>query len=120
MNTQVHPGMPDFDLDDERLESLLRADAARDAYIEDAGFTMRVMSSLPLPQRRRSYSWLGPALGGLAVAGVACFSPMTAELLAPFKALLSGHWLPLQSLVVFVPLVALTYGAAWFAATDSA
>ena len=118
MNTEIYPGDPLSDLDDARLEQLLREDAARDAYIEDAGFTARIMSALPAPQRQRNYSWLGPALGGLAVAWVACFSPLMVELLAPFKALLHGHWMGVQSLLVFIPLVALTYGAAWFATTD--
>jgi len=120
MNAEVRPGMPDFDPDDERLERLLRADAARDAYVEDAGFTLRVMSALPAQPRLRSYSWLGPALGGLAVVGVAGFSPVMAELLGPAKTLLSGHWMRLQSLLIFVPLIALAYGSAWFATTDTA
>jgi hypothetical protein len=118
MNSEIRPEISQLDLDDPLLERLLREDAARDAYVEDAGFTLRVMGALPRPQR--SYSWLGPALGGLAVAGVVCFSPVTADLLAPFKALLSGHWMSPQSLLVFVPLIALTYGAAWFSAADSA
>jgi hypothetical protein len=120
MNAEVHPGHDEFDPDEARLEALLRADAARDAYVEDAGFTLRVMSALPAPKRLRSYSWLGPALGGLAVAGVVCFSPVTAELLVPLKTLLNGHWMPLQSLLVFVPLIGLAYGTAWFATTDTA
>lgn len=123
MNTEARPGMPytgldDAGLDDARLERLLREDAARDPYIEDGGFTARVMAGLPAPRRQRSYSWLGPTLGGLAVVVLAGFSPVTAELLAPFKAVLHGQLMPLQSLLVFVPLIALTYGAAWFATTD--
>jgi hypothetical protein len=41
------------------------------------------------------------------------------ELLAPLSFVLNGHWMPLQSLLVFVPLIALAYGAAWFATTDT-
>jgi len=120
MNAEIHPGMPDFDLDDARLEKLLREDALRDAYVEDAGFTAQVMAALPVLRRQRSYSWLGPALGGMAVAGVACFSPTVVDLLAPLSTAVGGHGLPhLQNLLVFVPLIAFTYGAAWFAATDS-
>jgi hypothetical protein len=103
-----------------RLEALLRADAARDAYIEDAGFSAGVLAALPPPRRRRSYRWLGPALGGLAVAGLAGFSPLAHDVLAPARSLAAGHALHLQSFLVFVPLAVLAYAAAWFAATDSA
>jgi hypothetical protein len=122
MNPPVPNDGPGFELDpldDARLEQLLRADAARDGYIEDAGFTARVMAQLPALRPHRSYSWLGPALGGLAAAGVALYSPVMADLLASVKTGLNGHVVPLQSLLVLLPLVALTYGAAWFAATDS-
>ncbi|MDR3415387.1 MAG: hypothetical protein P4L83_04295 [Nevskia sp.] len=105
---------------DLRLDRLLREDAARDGYIADDGFTARVMGRLPAPRRRRSYSWLGPALGAVAAAGVACFSPAAAHLAAPFQAALNGHTLPLHSFLVFLPALALIYGAAWLAATDSA
>jgi hypothetical protein len=116
----VDPGHFELELDDPRLDAMLRADAARDAYIEDEGFTLGVLTALPPQQRLRSYSWLGPALGGLAVAGVVGFSPVTAELLAPLKIVLNGHLMPLQSLLVFVPLIGLAYGSAWFATNDNA
>jgi len=104
---------------DARLERLLREDASRDAYIEDAGFTAAVLAALPAPRRRRSYGWLGPGLGVLAAAGLAGFSPLTQHLLAPARSLAAGQALPWQSLLVFVPLALLTYAAAWFATTDS-
>ena len=113
---------PGFELDpadDARLERLLRADAARDGYLEDAGFTARLLAQLPPPRPQRSYSWLGPALGGIAVAGVACFSPVLGELTASVKIVLSGQLVAAQGLLVLAPLAALAYGAAWFAATDS-
>jgi hypothetical protein len=111
---------PSFDpLDDARLEALLRADAARDSYIEDAGFTARLMAQLPPPRPQRSYSWLGPALGGVAAACVAWFSPLLGDLAVPIKTGLSGHLVQPQSLLVLLPLVALAYGAAWLAATES-
>ena len=119
MSTEV-PGIEQDLPDEAHLEAMLRADAARDAYIEDAGFTAGVLAALPAPQRRRSYGWLGPALGGLAVAGLAGFSPLTHEVLAPARSLASGHALHLQSFLVFLPLAVLAYAAAWFAATDSA
>jgi hypothetical protein len=117
----MNPQIPsDLDpLDDARLEALLRADAAGEAYIEDAGFTARLMAQLPPPRRQRSYSWLGPALGGVAVAGVACYSPVLGDLAASVKTALHGHVVPVQGLMVLVPMVVLAYGAAWFAATDS-
>lgn len=120
MNPELPPEQNGFEvLDDERLERLLRQDAARDAQVEDAGFSLRVMAALPPPRRVRSYSWLGPALGAVAAAGVMAFTPATAELLAPLKTAMSGHWVTLPSLVVLVPVAALTYFAAWFAATET-
>lgn len=111
------PGLsPEEDL---RLERLLREDAAREPHIDDAGFTARVMAGLPPAPRLRSYSWLGPALGAVGAAGVACFSSLPATLLAPVRLALQGHTPPLQSLLLLVPVAALTYAAAWFAATDS-
>ena len=118
----MNPEVPSFEEggpDDARLERLLRADAAREPYIEDAGFTARLIAQLPPPRPQRSYSWLGPVLGGFAAAGVACYSPVVGDLLATVKTGLSGHLVPLQGLLVLAPLVALAYGAAWFAATDS-
>jgi hypothetical protein len=119
MNPHIPTEAPDLDpLDDARLEALLRADAASEGYIEDAGFTARVLTQLPPPRRQRSYSWLGPALGAVAAAGVACFSPVLADLAASIKIGLGGH-VSTQGLLVLAPMVALAYGAAWFAATDS-
>lgn len=117
MNPQV-PGV-DEELDDAGLERLLRQDAARDAYVEDAGFSARVMAALPPPRRQRSYSWLGPALGTVAVAGVAGFSPLTADLVVQLKNALSGNLAPLQTLLLVSSLAAATYFTAWFAATNS-
>jgi hypothetical protein len=122
MNPQIPSEAPGFDLDpldDARLEALLRADAAGEGYIEDAGFTSRIMAQLPPPRRQRSYSWLGPALGAVAAAGVAWFSPVLGDLVGSVKTGLNGHLVPMQDLLVLVPMVVLAYGAAWFAATDS-
>lgn len=99
------------------LERLLREDAAREPYLEDAGFTARVMAALP-QQQRRSYSWLGPALGALGAAGVAAFSTLPAALLAPLRVAMHGHLPPLQSLLVLVPVAALVGFASWLAATE--
>lgn len=119
---EVPSEAPGFDLDpldDARLEALLRADAAGEGYIEDGGFTARLMAQLPPPRRQRSYSWLGPALGGVAVAGVAWFSPVLGDLAGSVRTALHGHLVPIQGLLVLAPMVVLAYGAAWFAATDS-
>lgn len=105
--------------EDARLEALLRQDAAREHYVDDAGFSLRVMAALPPPRALRSYSWLGPALGAVTAAGVAAFSPATRELLAPLNTALSGHWVTLPSLVSLVPVVALVYFAAWFATSEA-
>lgn len=125
MNAEV----PSFDPhpQDDRLDQLLRADAARDAYIEDAGFTAAVMAMLPPPRALRSYSWLAPLLGAMA-AIVLCLSSLPAKLGDSLqsalggdllRAALQGHLVPLQSLLVLVPVLVLVYGAAWFAASDS-
>ena len=121
MNPQIPNEAPGFELDpldDARLEALLRADAAGEGYIEDAGFTATVLGRLPPPRKLRSYSWLGPALGGVAAAGVAWFSPVLGDLTATVRTVLHGHLVPVQGLLVLVPMVLLAYGAAWFAATD--
>jgi hypothetical protein len=125
MNAEV----PSFDPlpDDDRLDALLRADAARDAYIEDAGFTAAVMAALPPARPLRNYSWLAPLLGGLAAVIMICLAPLsglvgslqTALEGDMLQALLHGHLLPVQSLMVLLPLVALVYGSAWLAASDS-
>lgn len=104
---------------DEHLERMLREDAVREAYIEDAGFTLRVMAALPPPRAQRHYSWLGPALGAVAVAGLAWFTPLAGDLLAPLTVALKGHIVPLQGLLVLAPLMVLTCCTAWFAASDS-
>jgi hypothetical protein len=125
MNAEV----PSFDPlpDDDRLDQLLRADAARDAYIEDAGFTDAVLAALPPPRPLRSYSWLAPALGAFA-ALVLCLTSLPAQLSESLqaalggdvlRAVLQGHLVPLQSLLLLVPLLVLVYGSAWFAASDS-
>jgi len=59
------------------LDTLLRE---QDVYVDDGGFTARVMAALP-PRRRRS--WLRPALllGAAAIGAV-----------------LAGRWLPWESL----------------------
>jgi hypothetical protein len=50
---------------------------------------------------------------------VACYSPVLGDLTASVKTALHGHVVPVQGLMVLVPMVVLAYGAAWFAATDS-
>ena len=60
------------------LDDMLRADAqaSRDAYIADDGFTARVMAALPAPAALPK--WRKPALAalwGVAAAGVAVAAP---------------------------------------------
>ena len=112
---------------DDRRDRLLRSDPARDAYIEDDGFTAAVMAALPPPLPQRSYSWLAPLLGGMAALVLVCFSPLLGNLAATLQSAfdgdllraLHGHLLPVQSLLVLAPLLIMVYGSAWFAATDS-
>jgi hypothetical protein len=125
MNAEV----PSFDPqpDDDRLDRLLRADAARDAYVEDAGFTAAVMAALPPPRPLRSYSWIGPLLGAVAAVVLVCFSPLLGNLAGSLQSAfdgdllraLHGHLLPVQSLLLLAPLLVMVYGSAWFAAADS-
>ena len=49
--------------DDGVLESLLREHAATAPYIDDAGFTARVMARLPARHARPRYRWIVPAMG---------------------------------------------------------
>ncbi len=59
------------------MDTLLRE---QNAYVDDGGFTARVMAALP---QRRRHSWLRPALLlGAAVIG----------------SVLAGRWLPWESL----------------------
>jgi hypothetical protein len=130
MNSQEVGDDPGFELPldgaidaraDAWLEQLLRADAAREPYIEDTGFTARVMGALPASRRQRSYSWLGPVLGGVGVVGVACFSSVSTDLLTSLGTALGGHAGALENLLLLLaPVAALTYCTAWFAATEPA
>jgi hypothetical protein len=118
----MNPQMPEAELSPEldgELEQLLRADAGREPYIEDAGFTARLMSALPPRRERRSYSWLGPILGAVGVAGLAGFSSLPADLLTPLQVALHGHLPSLQSLLVLLPVGVLVGFASWLAASES-
>jgi hypothetical protein len=113
---------PEFELSpelDRRLEALLRADAAAEPYVEDAGFTAAVMAAMPPPARRRSYSWLGPALGGVGALALARFSSLPEAVAAPLRAAVHGHLPAMQSLFVLVPMAVMMGCAAWFAASET-
>lgn len=65
-------------MSDDRLDRLLRADAAREA-IPDDGFTARVMAALPPAPASVPRDWLTPAL----VAGSAALGSALAVAFAP-------------------------------------
>jgi hypothetical protein len=90
------------------LERLLREDAARAAPIEDAGFSARVMASLP-PPRKRAASFLVPAMAALGTAAAVCFTPAGDFLLHNYAALLDGRHPSFSQLLALVP-VAFYYG----------
>ena len=95
MNTPESTVHPDPSGDDTRIEKMLRE--ASQPYIDDAGFTSRIMVALPASrrhaERRRSVLLLGAVLlgcGQMAVfggSGVVAFAPTLMERLAAWSAL---------------------------------
>ena len=115
-NTHDTPNVPSSTAD-AWLEDLLVADAAtqRDAYIDDAGFTARVVDALPtsvvLP------TWRKPVVATLwavaAVALVLAMPSLFADVLREAHRLLSAQPFSLTGVgIVLAALVALTWGAA--------
>lgn len=90
------------------VDALLREQAA---YIEDAGFTARVMANVP---RRRRYAWLRPALllGAAAIGSALAVRWLPWENLPPLdlSALLS---LNSQVLWPWVLVLAVAFSLAW-------
>lgn len=91
------------------LESLLRDDALQAPYIDDDGFTARLMTALPPPRSRKNHGWiifgmtvLGVLIGGVWLHGVAAF-------LHEFFNLLGGKPVSLNGLTAFLAPVAVFY-----------
>ena len=117
MNAEVPPDLHRFDGPDDGawLDALLRADAADEGHIDDAGFTARVMGALPA-RRARSWQWLAPALGALGAASVLALTGTNP--FAPLMELQAGHVLGLNAWLSLLPAVALPYLAAWLCTSD--
>jgi hypothetical protein len=106
---------------DDWLESVLRNDAAEHAhaYLDDAGFTARVVDSLPAAERAVP-AWRKPAVLGLwtlAAAGSAVALPGVAIDVGreAFK-LLVAHPVSLPQIAAVVAMIALgTWSAAAYA-----
>ena len=109
---------PDIDRDD-WLERLLVDDArdARDAHVDDAGFTARVMSALPAtllaPRWRRPVEW---ALWGIAGTAIAATLPSMATYVARemFRFFDAQQITPAYVLTVVSTIGAATFGGAAF------
>ncbi|MDE2148961.1 MAG: hypothetical protein KGJ55_03800 [Gammaproteobacteria bacterium] len=99
------------------LDALLAADARSEGYIDDAGFTARVMAGLPR-RRARSWQWLAPALGALGALGVGLSFglPGLDQLFVPIVATLKVTADPSALLRAALPLLAIsaTLAAAGF------
>lgn len=99
------------------LEDLLAVDAAtqRDAYIDDAGFTARVVEALPAAAALPA--WRKPVVAALwaaaAMALVLAMPSLFADVLREAHRLLSAQPFSLTGVgIVLAALVALTWGAA--------
>lgn len=108
---------PHDDPADDWLERALAADAAelRAAHVDDAGFTARVMESLPAPARlprwRRPVEWALAGIAGLAIAASA--PALAADFARELFRLLSAQPVSLSSLAVLLAAIGLaTFGAA--------
>ena len=103
---------PDFLPDDAWIERLLRDDAAHQAHIDDAGFSGRVMASLP-PRRKPVVNWLLPSMTALGCATAATMTPAGGYLVQGLTRLtdlqLGVHLLNPSSLLVLVPIAAVYY-----------
>ncbi|PRC92364.1 DUF5056 domain-containing protein [Solimicrobium silvestre] len=96
------------------LETLLQEDASESHYLDDNGFSTRVMSSLPRSRASKDYRWilwiaasLGILIGGFWLSGFELY----------FQALSSsfeGNATSLNCLIILLSPIALLY---WFAAT---
>ncbi len=90
------------------VDTLLRE---QNAYVEDGGFTARVMAALP---QRRRHSWLRPALllGAAAIGAVLAIRWLPWESLPPLDltALLSLNF---QALAPWLSVVLVAASIAW-------
>jgi len=101
------------------LDRLLVDDArdARDAHVDDAGFTARVMSALPAsllaPRWRRPVEW---ALWGIAGTAIAATLPSMATDVARemFRLIAAQPISPAHVLAVLAAMGAATFGGAAF------
>ena len=110
--------------DDAWLDDLLVADgvAERAGYIDDAGFTARVVEALPsavaAPAWRRPF--VAALWGGAVIALVMAMPTFFVELLGTADALFSLQPFSLASVgAALVALLALTWGAAAYSLRES-
>ena len=111
----------DTDAADDWLEAALRADAASHAhaYIDDAGFTAKMMTGLP-PPIEPVPAWRKPvvtAIWGVAVAGACVAMPQAAiDVGREAFALLAGQRLSIPTIGVALAVLGLgTWSAAAYA-----
>lgn len=102
--------------DDAWLEELLRADAAKQPYIADDGFSSRVMSQLPA-QHKPATQWIIPAATVLGAAAAVGFSSVGGYVANGLLGLLDIRHFSLAHLTVLVP-IAVLYACAFGAARE--
>ncbi|MEP7329456.1 MAG: hypothetical protein ABI777_09610 [Betaproteobacteria bacterium] len=114
------PGSPA----DAWLDDLLTADGAtqRAAYIDDAGFTARVVAELPRPAALPA--WRRPMLvalwGAALIALVVAMPSLFVDLLREANLLLSAQPFSLVNMgMVLMALIALTWGAAAYSLREN-
>jgi hypothetical protein len=104
---------------DDWLEQALRADARTQAYLEDDGFTARVLASLPQPALLPA--WRRPVVAlfwlAVAIAGAAALPTWFDETFRSLAALVVGQRFGLSDLaLILTVLVAATWSALVYAA----
>ena len=102
--------------DDVWLENLLRADAACQPHIADAGFAGRVMQRLP-SVRKPAPRWIVPTFAALGSVAAVGFTPAGGYFAQSLVSLLDYRHFSAAHLTVLVP-IAVFYACSFGAARD--
>ena len=97
--------------DDAWLESLLHRDAAELPYLDDDGFTERLMAAMPPPRKKRNHEWIicAMALFGMLIGGIGLHG-MEASL-QDLLSLSNGQAIPWNHLASLLVVIGIFY---WF------
>jgi len=95
--------------DDAWLESLLRNGAAKQPYLDDNGFTERLMAALPSPRKKRNRGWIVcvMALFGMLIGGIGLHGMETS--LQDLLRLAGGQAIPFNHLASLLILIGVFY-----------